>query len=395
MELYFITDNRFHKDEEGNIYSGDMSFNHLLWNRYLKAFDKVFVIGRVFSEMEGISKEHIVDNVEVLPIFPFDGAISFLVNKNKVKRQLKKYLQKTSKAIIVRGAGTLCYLATTLCKKMDLSYGIEVIGDPYDVFAPGVVEHPLRIVFRKLFTVYQKEAVANASSVLYVTKKKLQERYPANKNAFCTYASNVQLISSDKVEPRKRPISDDINAIKLISIGTLEQMYKAPDIAIKSIFTLKKKGVKANLIWLGKGKYMDDMKELAIDLGVSSQVQFLGAVTSQEVLDYIDTSDIFLLLSRTEGLPRAMIEAMSRGIPCIGTNIGGIPELLDPYFLVPVDSPDSVSDKILYLLNKNEEYKKNSERNIAISQEYRPIHLEKRRIAFFESVKKSVKTNQL
>jgi glycosyltransferase involved in cell wall biosynthesis len=46
------------------------------------------------------------------------------------------------------------------------------------------------------------------------------------------------------------------------------------------------------------------------------------------VREVLAGADAFVLASRTEGLPRAMLEAMAAGLPCVGTDVGGIPELL-------------------------------------------------------------------
>lgn len=70
-------------------------------------------------------------------------------------------------------------------------------------------------------------------------------------------------------------------------------------------------------------------KKLAEELSVSELVHFDGVKsTSDEVYQWLDEIDYYMQPSRTEGLPRALIEAMARGLPAIGSDRGGIPELL-------------------------------------------------------------------
>ena len=65
------------------------------------------------------------------------------------------------------------------------------------------------------------------------------------------------------------------------------------------------------------------------NFGVENQVFFDGTLPGgQPVYDWLDDLDLYLIPSLQEGLPRALVEAMSRGCPAIGAKTGGIPELL-------------------------------------------------------------------
>src|SRR5690625_7634894 len=66
---------------------------------------------------------------------------------------------------------------------------------------------------------------------------------------------------------------------------------------------------------------------------VVDQVKFLGPMLHNEVFDWLETIDIYVQPSRQEGLPRALIEAMNRGLPAFGANTAGIPELLESDFI--------------------------------------------------------------
>ncbi|HLO52006.1 MAG TPA: glycosyltransferase family 4 protein, partial [Kamptonema sp.] len=69
-----------------------------------------------------------------------------------------------------------------------------------------------------------------------------------------------------------------------------------------------------------------ELKRNAIDLGVTEQVKFLGQ--RWDISDWLDASDIFILPSKAEGMPLAVMEAMAKGLPVIATAVSGIPEEL-------------------------------------------------------------------
>jgi glycosyltransferase involved in cell wall biosynthesis len=68
---------------------------------------------------------------------------------------------------------------------------------------------------------------------------------------------------------------------------------------------------------------------LAKKLKVNEQVKFIGTMPHEKLMNWFEEIDIYAQPSLTEGLPRALIEAMSKGLPSVGTRVGGIPELLD------------------------------------------------------------------
>jgi len=98
---------------------------------------------------------------------------------------------------------------------------------------------------------------------------------------------------------------------------------------------------------------------------------------------------LFVMPSRTEGLPRAMIEAMTRALPCIGTRVGGIPELLADEDLVNPGDVDGLAAKIKEVGTSPERLTAMSERNLRRAQEYRPEVLTRRRQEFYSFLRRS------
>ena len=83
-----------------------------------------------------------------------------------------------------------------------------------------------------------------------------------------------------------------------------------------------------------------------------------------------------------------MIEAMACGLPCIGTPIGGIPELIGDDFLVEINDPVSLANKIQVLINAPQIAHQQAIRNLLLSHDYEESKLELKRKLFYDYLKK-------
>jgi glycosyltransferase involved in cell wall biosynthesis len=388
--MLFFTEARLYQTEDKKHYAADQSSSYRMFKRYLSVFDRVLVVARVATGFQYRANESTrVDNagVEVLPLPHYIGPHQYLKTRNKLLLSLRSYIDsRPEAAMICRLPGTIGTAAARYLVKKKRPYGVEVVGDPLDVFASGSFSHPLRPVFRHIFSRDLKIVIKKAAASIYVTKATLQKRYPPANNQFSTYSSNVMLPPDAFVRVAKRLKREPPYSI--VTVGTLDAMYKSPDVAIEAMALLKKKGLNVALQWVGNGRYRDEMIARAQEAGVADRVNFVGNVGSaQDVRGYLDSADLFLLPSRTEGLPRAMVEAMARGLPCIGTKIGGIPELLDESALVPVNDPRSLAEKIELFLTTPGLADAQASRNLQEAQCYAFERLEARRKDFYHYLK--------
>ena len=77
----------------------------------------------------------------------------------------------------------------------------------------------------------------------------------------------------------------------------------------------------------------------------------MGRLSSKEVFDQLSKIDIYVHPSLQEGLPRAVIEAMSMACPIVASNTAGTPELISNEFIFKNKSPKAISKAILTMLN--------------------------------------------
>ena len=101
----------------------------------------------------------------------------------------------------------------------------------------------------------------------------------------------------------------------------------------------------------------------------------------------LDAADLFVMPSRTEGLPKAMIEAMARGLPCIGSRVGGIPELLEEEEMFRPDDPGNLAAKIAEVLGDPARMARLSRRNLEVARRYTADVLRTRRNEFYLRVR--------
>jgi len=83
----------------------------------------------------------------------------------------------------------------------------------------------------------------------------------------------------------------------------------------------------ARLLMLGDGPLLEEMKQMALSLGIADSVIFLGHVP--HVTDYLHGTDIFVLPSLQEGMPNSLLEAMACGLPVVATRIGGGTDIIN------------------------------------------------------------------
>jgi glycosyltransferase involved in cell wall biosynthesis len=107
---------------------------------------------------------------------------------------------------------------------------------------------------------------------------------------------------------------------------------------------------------------------------------FFGSLPHDEVFDWLDTIDIYVQPSKQEGLPRAQIEAMSRGVPSFGSKAGGIPELLDREFIF--NTVKEICDILLSL--DTDTMIEQAKRNFSESKKYDKASIERHRQLFFK-----------
>jgi glycosyltransferase involved in cell wall biosynthesis len=371
---------------DGSLWIQNASMGYALWARYLEVFDEVQlrVRARPHSELsEGWTRAS-GPGVKAVPLPDSVGPWGFAKDYARIAGTIRRALTE-AEAVLLR---VPCHIGGEVWRWLPPGrpYGVEVIADPWDAFSPGAVRHVLRPFFRWWFTRRLRSQCAGACAAAYVTESALQRRYPPGPDAFATSYSDVELGQNSFAAVPRTPAPS--NPRRLLFVGTLAQLYKAPDVLLEAFALCAHQGLDVRLCLVGDGKHRPELEKRAAALGVSEKVEFRGQIASGELVrQELDRADLFVLPSRQEGLPRAMIEAMARGLPCIGSTVGGIPELLPGSDLVPPDDARRLARTIRNAVTDHARMARMSARNLEKAREYAPERLARRRGHFYEHVR--------
>lgn len=140
-------------------------------------------------------------------------------------------------------------------------------------------------------------------------------------------------------------------------VGMLANLrpVKSPETFLDAAAMIVKKRPETLFQIAGGGDIERYRKEITVR-GLSDSVQLLGPI--KEITSFLDTLDVAVLTSSSEGSPNVIMEYMAAGRPIVSTNVGGIPELLTHQqhgLLIPPHNPHALSESILYLLDNPEE----------------------------------------
>jgi len=160
----------------------------------------------------------------------------------------------------------------------------------------------------------------------------------------------------------------------IIHVSNFRKVKRVPDV-IKA-FKLINEKIPSKLLLVGDGPEMTVVTKLVKELKLQDHVLLLGKQENLEELYSI--SDLKLLPSEKESFGLVLIEAMACGVPCIGTNIGGIPEVIEngkTGFICELGNIHEIAEKSLQVLSNPSLHQKMSD--CAVQTVIEKFHSEK------------------
>lgn len=385
MKAAFFFDTVLLKDDN-NDYYGMTLYYEFFKERYVEIFEKIVVSTRVKNKMQEKSnisgyKKTNGDNVDVQPIYSYSEIPDAIKNYKKIQKEIDSVVKSVDK-IIVRMPSIIGMFACNSAKKYNKPYLIEMVACPWEGYKNHT--HWAGKIIAPIMFLLNRKYIKEANNVLYVTNDFLQKRYPNNKNNIACSDVVLEEFDSQILEKRKNKINNQKqdDTIVLSTVASVSLKYKGQEFVMQAISKLKS-DFKIKYYLAGGG---DDtrLKNIAKKLDIEENVEFLGSLTHDKVFELLDNTDVYIQPSLQEGLPRALIEAMSRACPAIGSKTGGIPELLDRDFIF---EKKNVKQLITILENLNKDnLLKQAEKNWNKALGFDNEALCERRKKFYESI---------
>ena len=159
----------------------------------------------------------------------------------------------------------------------------------------------------------------------------------------------------------------------ILYIGSLKRV-KGVDVLIKAFSSLNHNFKDLNLTIVGDGEERKRLKEMIHVQGLDSVVKDLVYVPYHLVKNQLSNALVFVLPSRSEGLPNVLLQAMAVGLPIVATQVGGVPSLIkngENGLLVPADNPEELYNAIKRILQDHHLAKKLRVNSRRTAEEYR------------------------
>lgn len=388
LRVLFCHDGPMKKDKDNNIYG--LAHNNEMFKRYFTIGNDIKVLIRTDKIPESKIKNYskiTLDEVEIISLKNIASVRGQLIDKKNVLRSIETEIKQTD-FVVARLPSFIGFLAVDVAKKMNKPYLIEVVACPWDAFWNYSLKGKLiaPIMYKKM-----KKEVRKSKYTTYVTNQFLQKRYPTEGKS--VNVSNVSLpgLNEDALNKRIKKIQDKTEGKKIVigTVAAVDVKYKGQQYIIDALGELKRQGItdyEYHLVGGGDSSYL---KHIAEKNNVADQIKFLGAIPHENIFDWLETIDIYTQPSRQEGLPRALIEAMSKAVPAFGANTAGIPELLESDFIFS-NTKKNTKEICEILRNFNEEKMLNqAKRNFKESKKYEKNTIETKRAEFFKKFKYS------
>ncbi len=271
-----------------------------------------------------------------------------------LKKQLA-YFNKEKIDVVHTQIGSLLHVMWA-CKLKNIKTRIYTLHNEASLFYGE--NKIMKKVFRSAFTHYGFKAIAISKTI-----KESMMNYLDIKDVVVINNG----VDTNVFKPAKK---EDSSTIRIISVGSL-YWIKNQEMMIKAVNRIHEVNSNVDLTLLGDGEDKEKLEELIDDLKANDYIHLLGR--KQDVVSYLQASDIYISASKTEGLPLSIAEAMACGLPIVATKAGGVIDLVEENengYLVNIDDLEGFIDRLNKLINDKKLRKEFSKKTLELVQDW-------------------------
>ena len=348
IKAIFCHELPIYKDINGVYCSNTMT--NAFFEKYFVICDELVVVTRVYEIDKPYTATHFekvdLPNVRFVDIPNINDIKKFL----RIYRETTKIITKEmndSQFAFIRG-GIIAAIGAKVARKLSKPYLMEVGGDVFAAYWHHSFAGKLLAPIMELIT---KRDVKKAQGAVYVTQEWLQNKYPTNGLSYPISDVQIDEINENYLINRLQKIQNtNMDELVFGTTAGISVPYKGQRFMIRC---LPKQGCEHYRYELVGGGDPTAIKQVAKKENVEDRVVIHGPRTHSEVLDFATKIDVYIQPSQQEGLPRSIVEAMSRACPVIGSRLAGIPELIPDQYLFNAGDVNDIY-RVIRSLTKND-----------------------------------------
>ena len=348
--MLIIRNEKFIKGKDGKLYLVGSSSNDLYANNVYQ-MGQIEILGWEVEAKDGdYSKLTELDFTDKIKVHLYSEKLP-IVKKIEVIKMHVKDAECLSLKFCFIDSFIACHYANKYNKKYVIESGTDAFKSTW--YHGGSMIYKLIAIPYEMLTKYYHQ---KASYIIYVSKRFLQKKYKSSaKQIGC---SDTVLLDVDEEILKERICRIESNKrISLGLIGAAHVEYRGHDTLIEVASVLREKGYDIEIRFLGGEKNKEKRMDLAKKLGVEKLVFFDGYKDKKGVFEWIDNIDILVMPTLQETLGRAVIEAMSRGCPVIGSIETALPEQIGSDCITYARNADSIAEIAKHMI-RDKDYMK-------------------------------------
>jgi glycosyltransferase involved in cell wall biosynthesis len=398
MKLLVAVDAHIFHTQDGRYWCKSI-YSYDFFKRYLNIYDSIRIVSRV-KEITCADENMLLvsgEGIEIVGIPFYQGPKQLAKKYFRIRRSFRG-IYDTCDVALFRMPSQTAYMAY-IHKPKHIPFAGEIVYDP-NGSADDENDNILIKIYNYILNRRLKRFCADANGVSYVTEDAIQRCFPSyariygeDKKHFETYYSTIVLPESAYLGSRDY---SDIKSLKLvISNVAMNSERKGEKTVIKAVKIARDRGYDVTAVVIGDGSKRKEFESYAEKLHIKEHIKFTGLLPRpQDVRKILIESDVYILPTKAEGLPRGILEAMAAGMPVLSSPVGGIPEIIDAEFLFRPLEAEAYADKICELLERPEKLSMMSRDNYEKSKEYESAILQKRRNEFYTKLMKLGNQNE-